>query len=62
MNGGNTRIATVNMINDITIRTINKDSDLGSFNPVWIWLHKLQTTFDTTNEQIIKSTKSLKVF
>ena len=34
MKGGNTRIATVNMINDITTRTINKERDLGSFKPV----------------------------
>ena len=61
MKGGNTRIAKVNMMNDITIRTINKESDLGSFKPVWIWLHKLQTTLDITNEQIIKRIKSLKV-
>ena len=32
--GGNTRIATVNMMNDITIKTINKEMDLGSFKPV----------------------------
>ena len=34
MNGGNTRIATVNMMNDITNRTINKESDLGILKPV----------------------------
>ena len=61
MKGGKTRIATVNMMNDITTRTINKESDLGSFKPVWIWLHKLQITFDITNEQIIKRIKSLNV-
>ena len=54
-------MAIVNMMNDITTRTINKESDLGSFKPVWIWLHKLQTTLDITNEQIIKRMKSLKV-
>ena len=59
--GGNTRIATVKMIIDITTKTINKETDLGSFKPVWIWLHKLQTTLDITNEQIIKRMKSLKV-
>ena len=61
MNGGKTRIATVNIMNDITIKTINKERDLGSFKPVWIWLHKLQTTLDITSEQIIKRMKSLKV-
>ena len=61
MKGGKTRIATVNMMNDITTKTINKERALGSFNPLWIWLHKLQTTFDITNEQIIKRMKSLKV-
>ena len=59
MNGGKTRIAIVKMMNDITIKTINKDNDLGIFKPVWIWLLKLQTTFDITNEQIIKRMKSL---
>ena len=61
MKGGRTRIATVNKMNDITTRTINKESDLGSFKLVWMWLHKLQTTLDITNEQIIKRIKSLKV-
>ena len=61
MNGGKTRIAIVNIMNDITTRTINKESGLGIFKPVWIWLHKLQTTFDITNEQTIKRMKSLKV-
>ena len=61
MNGGKTRIAIVKMINDITRRTINKESDLGSLKPVWIWLHKLQITLDITKEQIIKRMKSLKV-
>ena len=54
-------MATINRINDITTKTINKDRDLGSFKPVRIWLHKLQTTLDITNEQIIKRMKSLKV-
>ncbi len=54
-------MAIVNMMNVITTRTINKESDLGSFKPVWIWLHKLQITFDNTNEQIIKRIKSLSV-
>ena len=54
MKGGKTRIATVNMMNDITTKTINKEIDLGSFKPVWIWLHKLQKTLDITKEQIIK--------
>ena len=48
-------------MNDITSKTINKERDLGSLKPVWIWLHKLQTTLDITNEQIIKRMKSLKV-
>ena len=54
MKGGKTRIATVKMMNDITTKTINKEIYLGSFNPFWIWLHRLQTTLDITNEQIIK--------
>ena len=61
MNGGNTRIATVNMMNDITTRTINKEIGLGNFKLVSIWLHKLQTILDITREQIIKSIKSLNV-
>ena len=61
MKGGKTRIATVKMMNDITTKTINKEIYLGSFKPVWIWLHKLQTTLDITNEHIIKRMKSLKV-
>ena len=60
MKGGKTRIANVNMINDINIRTINSESDLGIFKLLWIWLHKLQITFDITKEQIIKRIKSLK--
>ena len=61
MNGGKTRIATVNMMNDITRSTTNKAIDLGSFKEVWIWLHKLQITLDITSAQIIKRKKSLKV-
>ena len=61
MKGGKTRIATVKIMNDITTRTINKESNLGIFKPVCIWLHKLQTTLDITKEQIIKRKKSLKV-
>ena len=61
MKGGNTRIAIVNMMNDMTTRTINKEIGLGNFKPVSIWLHKLQTILDITNEQIIKSMKSLNV-
>ena len=61
MKGGKTRIAIVKMMNDITTKTINKEKDLASFKPVWIWLHKLQTTLDITNEQMIKRMKSLKV-
>ena len=36
MNGGKTSIKTANIINDIDIRTINKDKILGSFNPFCI--------------------------
>ena len=61
MKGGNTRIATVKMMNDITIKTINKEIYLGSFKLVWIWLHKLQTTLDITKEQMIRRMKSLNV-
>ena len=61
MKGGKTRIEIVNMKNDIPIRTINKEINLGNFKIVCIWLHKLLITFDITNEKIIKSTKSLKV-
>ena len=61
MKGGNTRIEMVKMINDIAIRTINKEANLGSFKMDWIWLHKLLITLDITNEQIIKRMKSLKV-
>ena len=59
--GGNTSIESVKIMNDITTRTINKESNLGNFNPDCTLLHKLQTTFDITNEQIIKRMKSLKV-
>ena len=51
----------VNTITDITVKTRNKESDRGIFNPFCIWLHKLQTIFEITKEQIIKSRKSLKV-
>ena len=61
MKGGKTRIAIIKIMNDITNKTINKEIDLGSFKPVCIWLHKLQTIFEITNEQIIKRRKSLKV-
>ncbi len=61
MKGGKTRIANVNMTNDITARTNNKEIDLGNLNQIWIWLRKLQITLDITNEQIIKRMKSLKV-
>ena len=61
MNGGNTRIEIINIINDITARTVNKETDLGSFKLVCIWLHKLQTTLDITKEQIIKRMKSLNI-
>ena len=61
MNGGNTMIEIANIMNDIPNRTINKETNLGNFKMVCIWLHKLLTTFDITNEQIIKRMKSLKV-
>ena len=31
MKGGKTRMEIVNMINDITTRTMNKEANLGSF-------------------------------
>ena len=58
MNGGNTMIEIANIMNDIPNRTINKEINLGNFKMVCIWLHKLLTTFDITNEQIIKRMKS----
>ena len=61
MNGGNTRIEIVNMKNDINRRTISNEKSLGNFNPVCIWLHKLQITFEITSEHIIKRIKSLNV-
>ncbi len=61
INGGNTRIKILNTIKDITVKTINKDKGLGIFKLFCIWLHKLHTIFDITNEQIIKSRKSLRV-
>ena len=61
MNGGKTSIEIVNMKKNMPIRTINKEANLGSFKMVCIWLHKLQTTFDITKEQITKSIKSLRV-
>ena len=61
INGGNTRMKIVNTNTDITVKTKNKDRDRGIFKPFWIWLHKLHTIFEITNEQIINSKKSLKV-
>ena len=61
MKGGNTRIESVMMMNEITTKTINKERNLGSFKPLCTLLHKLQTTLDITNEQIIKRIKSLRV-
>ena len=61
INGGNTSIKIANIINDIANRTINNDKILGSLKNFCILLLKLQTTFDITNEQIIKRRKSLKV-
>ena len=51
----------VNTITDITVKTINKESDRGIFKLFWIWLHKLHTIFEITKEQIINSRKSLRV-
>ena len=51
----------VNTIIDIAVNTRNKESDLGIFNPFWIWLLKLHTIFEITKEQIIKRRKSLRV-
>ena len=59
--GGNTRIKIVNTITDIIVKTKNKESDRGIFNPFCIWLHKLHTMFEITKEQIINNRKSLKV-
>ena len=51
----------VNTINEITVNTRNNDSDRGILIPFCIWLHKLHTIFEITNEQIINRRKSLKV-
>ena len=61
MNGGNTRMNIVEIMNVITNKTINNERNLGIFNPFCIWLHKLQTTLDITSEQIIRRRNSLKV-
>ena len=59
--GGNTRIIIVETTNDIKVKTKINENTLGIFKTFFIWLHKLQTTLDITNEQIIKRMKSLKV-
>ena len=51
----------VNIIIDIIVNTINNDKDLGILNHFCNRLHKLHTIFETTNEQIINSTKSLNI-
>ena len=51
----------VNTITDITVKTRNRESGRGIFNPFCSWLHKLHTIFEITKEQIIKRKKSLKV-
>ena len=51
----------VNIITDMTAKTINKEIDRGIFKPFWIWLDKLHTIFEITKEQIINSRKSLRV-
>ena len=61
MNGGKTRIKIVNIMNEITDITNNKEINLGSFNPFCIWLHKLHTILEMTREHNIKRMKSLKV-
>ena len=48
-------------MNEITIKTRNKAIILGNLNPILTLWHRLQTTFETTNEHIIKRKKSLKV-
>ena len=61
MNGGKTRIKNVKIIMEIPSITINKDRILGNFSTFCIWLHKLQTTLDITNEHVIKRRKSFNV-
>ena len=51
----------VNVRNDITAITKNKENNLGSFKIFCIWLHKLHTIFDMTKEQIIKRKKSFNI-
>ena len=60
-NGGKTRIIIVKTISDIDSNTKSNDSDLGILSLLFIWSHKLQTIFEITNEQIIRSIKSLNV-
>jgi len=43
------------------INTTNKDKDLGRLVNFCNWLHKLQTMFASTREQIIKRKNSLKL-
>ena len=52
---------TSNTITDIRVNTRNNENGRGIFNPFCIWLHKLHTIFEITNEQIISKRKSLKV-
>ena len=61
MNGGKTRIKIAKIKNEKTAITKNNEINLGSFNLFWIWLHILQTIFEITKEQIIKSMKSLNI-
>ena len=44
-------------MNEITIKTRNKAIILGNLNPILTLWHRLQTTFETTNEHIIKRKK-----
>ena len=61
MKGGKTSITIAKIRNDIITKTAINERNLGSLKVICIWLHKLQTTLDITNEQIIKRMKSLKV-
>ena len=61
INGGNTRKSIVKIKTVIIEITVNKEINLGRFNLFCNWLHKLQTIFEITKEQIIKSKKSLNV-
>ena len=59
INGGNTRKRIVKIINEIIDITNKREINLGSFNLLCNWSHKLHTIFDITKEHIIKRKKSL---